>query len=298
MTHENPANIRIYDYLDYRAFLRDYYLDRKARKGLSYRSFSARAGLSSPNYLKLVIEGKRNLTESMSLRFAQAAGLDRDDSDYFVELVRFNQSKSPTERDAAYGRLTGFRSYRQARPLDLAQAEYYAHWYLPAIRELAASPFFREDPAWIAQALLPRVSPEEAAHAIRVLIELGLLVRDEKRALRQGEALVSTGAEAMGVHIGRYHRAMMERAAAAIELVPAADRDISSLTLCLGPGGVRRLKERLQRFRKELLELSTLEDQPGQVVQLNLQVFPLSQDVSRGARAGSTRAAKSKEGRS
>ncbi|NIS32044.1 MAG: TIGR02147 family protein, partial [Actinobacteria bacterium] len=77
-------------------------------------------------------------------------------------------------------------------------------------------------------------------------------------------------------HIGNYHRGMMERAAEAIDLVPAADRDISSLTLCLGEDGLRRVKERIQRFRRELLELSELEDDPRQVTQINLQLFPLT----------------------
>jgi uncharacterized protein (TIGR02147 family) len=279
---QDKTDIQVYDYLDYRSFLRDYYLERKARRGLSYRGFSARAGLSSPNYLKLVIDGRRNLTEPMARRFAKAVGLDRDAADYFVELVRFNQAPSSTEREAAYARITGFRRYRQARPLELAQADYHAHWYVPAVRELAASPAFRDDPRWLAQSLVPPVSPEEAAHALRILLDLGLLVRDEQGGLKQGEHLVSTGAEARGVHIARYHRGMLERAAAAIDLVPAAERDISSLTLCLGRNGLRRLKERLQRFRKELLELSTLEVDPGQVVQVNLQLFPLSRDVALG----------------
>ena len=56
----------VFDYLDYRAFLRDHYLDKKQRQGLSFRGFSKRAGLKSPNYLKLVIDGQRNLTEAMA----------------------------------------------------------------------------------------------------------------------------------------------------------------------------------------------------------------------------------------
>jgi hypothetical protein len=39
---------------------------------------------------------------------------------------------------------------------------------------------------------------------------------------------------------------------------------------------LRRLKERVQSFRRELLELSGLESEPSQVVQLNFQLFPLS----------------------
>ena len=65
--------------------------------------------------------------------------------------------------------------------------------------------------------------------------------------------------------------------------MPAQDRDISSLTLCLSRGGLRAFKERIQRVRRELLELSALESDPEQVVQLNFQLFPLSRGKKRGA---------------
>jgi uncharacterized protein (TIGR02147 family) len=108
------------------------------------------------------------------------------------------------------------------------------------------------------------------------LLALGLLVRDRRGKISQGETLVSTGPEVRSLHVASYHRSMMERASQAIDEVPADLRDISSLTLCLGEGGLKRLKERIQRFRRELLELSTLETDPAQVVQVNFQLFPLS----------------------
>lgn len=273
--------IEVFGYLDYRAFLGDYYLAKKQVRGFSYRSFSRRAGLSSPNYLKLVIEGQRNLSAEMAGRFAEACGLEEDAARYFVHLVAFNQATGVGERSKHYAKLTGFRRYRQAHKLDIAHAAYYASWYMPAIRELAASAEFQEDPAWIAQQLIPAITPLQAARAIDTLMELGLLVRGEEGRLVQADALVSTGPETRGVHIGAFHRAMTERAMESIDLVPAQDRDISSLTLCLSRGGLAAFKERIQRIRRELLELSALEENPEQVIQINFQLFPLSRGRKR-----------------
>jgi uncharacterized protein (TIGR02147 family) len=147
--------VSVYDYLDYRAFLRDYYAAKKAAsRAFSYRAFSKRAGVASPNYLKLVIEGQRSLSPKMAERFAQACGLDGDASRYFVHLVGFNQAKTTVERAQFYDKLTGFQRYRQAHKLELAHAAYYSDWYMPAIRELAASHEFREDSEWIADRLI------------------------------------------------------------------------------------------------------------------------------------------------
>ncbi len=69
---------------------------------------------------------------------------------------------------------------------------------------------------------------------------------------------------------------MIAQAAASIHGIAQTQRDISSLTLCVGADGFQRLKQRVQRFRRELLEMSALEDDPEQVVQVNFQIFPLS----------------------
>ena len=271
------SRIDVFGYLDYRAFLRDYYADRKEHgRGFSFRAFASAADLKSPNYLKLVMDGARNLTPHMAERFAAACGLADEAAAYFVDLVGFNQARTPTERNAHYARLTSFRGWRKAHKLELSHAIYHSTWYMPAIRELAARPDFRADPEWIARMMVPPVTKGDAARALSVLLELGLLVEGEDGKVRQGEAIVSTGPETGWVHIGNYHRMMMERAAAAIDLVDRADRDISSLTLCLSEGGLRTVKERIQRFRRELLDLSAQEDSPQQVIQVNFQLFPLS----------------------
>jgi uncharacterized protein (TIGR02147 family) len=270
------GSIDVFDYLDFRSFLRDAYLHGKEHRGLSYRGFSRRAGLKSPNFLKRVIDGERNISEDMAPRFAKALGLAGDAATYFQDLVRFNQARTLTQRNLHYARLTGSRRYRKSRKLELAHAAYHSTWYLPAIRELVARRDFQDDPQWIAAALIPPIGASEAKRALDTLLDLGLVTRDSAGAIRQKDVLLSTGPETSGLHIANYHRTMMERATAAIDLVSPADRDISSLTLCLGEDGLRRLKERIQRFRREILELSTLEDDPVQVVQLNFQLFPLS----------------------
>jgi uncharacterized protein (TIGR02147 family) len=277
------ADVDVFQYLDYRAFLRDFYQAANSRgRSFSYRAFARRAGLKSPNYMKLVMDGERNLSSNMAERFAKALGLEGEAAGYFADLVGFNQAESARERNRQYARLTSFRKYRKAHKLDMAHAAYHSAWYMPAIREAAASPVFREDAGWLAARMVPPITRAEARRAVETLVALGLLVREADGRLRQQDALLSTGPETKGLYIANFHRAMMERAAASIDLVAPEDRDISSLTLCTGEDGLRRIKNRVQRFRRELLEQSELEDDPVRVVQLNFQLFPLTVDLSKG----------------
>jgi uncharacterized protein (TIGR02147 family) len=150
---------------------------------------------------------------------------------------------------------------------------------VPAIRELAASPHFREDPEWIASTLQPAIKPREAAQALATLLELGLLRRNADGGLEQQTRVLSTGPETLGMHIRNYHAEMMQRATAAMAEFPALDRDVSSLTMCVGPEVLAELKERIRAFRRELIDLVSSQENPTRVLQLNLQLFPLSSDV-------------------
>jgi uncharacterized protein (TIGR02147 family) len=268
--------IDVFAYLDYRAFLRDYYEATKQTRGLSYRSLARLIGLKSASYLKHVIDGDRNLSEEMALRFASGLKLEGDALSYFVELVQFNQAHTIEARLRAHRSLRGFARHRQLFPLGAQHAEYHSTWYMPAIRELAARPDFEDDEEWIAARLRPKISKREAKHALATLLQLGLLVRDEQGRVRQGEGLVTTGAEAQFLHIAAYHQTMMKMAAESLDRFAQRDRDVSSLTLCLDKEGLREVKDRLRAFRRELLELSEVARNPRQVVQINMQLFPLS----------------------
>ena len=50
----------VFSYEDYRTYLKDVYENRK-RRGLSHRGLARRAGLSSPSFLKAVMDGQKNL---------------------------------------------------------------------------------------------------------------------------------------------------------------------------------------------------------------------------------------------
>lgn len=262
---------------DYRAFLRAFYgLNKAGEYGFSLRAFSKRAQLRSSNYLKLVMDGERNLTQEMAPRFAEACTLRGQAAEYFCALVAFNQADQAKDRDRAYGKLSRFKRYRAVHQLDRAQEAYHAHWYMPAIRELVARADFQEDPQWVAQRLMPAIPPRDAERALQVLLELGLLMRDESGRLKQVDALVQTPDHPLGHHIQRYHRAMMERAAESIHTVPHQQRQIESITLCLSEARMRDLKARIESFCDEVLQEYQADPDSRRVVQLNIQMFPLT----------------------
>lgn len=187
----------IFDYLDFRAYLRDFYTFKKTQgRSFSYRAFARRAGFSSPNFLKVVIEGERNLSEEMAEKFAKGCGLGGSLALYFCNLVAFNQATQQEVRERAFERLLAHRKHRGIVEITQEQHAYFSTWYVPAIRELIARADFREDHDWIAAALRPAISPEEAGEALAILERLGLTKRDANTGqLRQSAELITTADE-------------------------------------------------------------------------------------------------------
>ena len=288
MTVNNSEMPDVFRYRDYRSFLADVYrVRKKSEYGFSYRAFAKKVGSSAPNYLKLVTEAQRNLTPDMAGRFAKALGLRGEAADYFCDLVEFNQASSAPERERCYQRLKRYKRYQSAFRLDAAHAEYHSEWYIPAIRELVVCSDFREDPKWIARRLKPSISARQAAHALEVLLKLGLLVRGVGGKLAQNQPVVTTGDDQpLGHHIVTYHRIMLERAAEALDTFGREEREVAGLTLSLSTEQYRNFKQRLYQFRQELLQDALDAEEgagkPAHVVQINLQMFPLT-DLKQGS---------------
>jgi uncharacterized protein (TIGR02147 family) len=273
----NACPIEVFEYLDIRAFLAAYYEARKQESAaFSYRFFARKVGMRSPNHLKRVIDGERPLTAPMAVRYADAIGLRGDAHAYFLDLAAFSRVSSNAERNVAYARLTSYRRTREAHRLEHAQGRYHATWYVPAVRELVGTVGFREDPLWVARSLVPPISRSEAANALALLVELGLVRRDADGRLVQSEAVLTTGPETGGLHIANYHRSMMRQAAESIDLVQRSQRDISSLTFGANDAVLAEVKARLVAFRREIIALVAECQDPTRVVQLNFQLFPLS----------------------
>ena len=284
-SRKKDVGVSVYDFLDYREYLRAYYgAAKRTRPSFSFRLFSKLAGLRSPNFLKLVIDGQRNLGAESIARFAGALGLDAPDAEFFADLVAFGQAQTVAEKSRAFERIAASRRFRQARRIDGELFTYLSHWYNPAVRELAARADFREDPRWIASQLRPAISPSQAAEALKLLLSLGLLVRDpETGRVARGEPTLTTEHEVSALGAAAFHRQMLDRAAQSIDLFTRDKRDLAALTVCVSAKTAALVKQRIHQFREALAEICDSDGDGRVVYQLNVQWFPLSSTEDDGS---------------
>lgn len=274
---------RIEAYTDYRNFLRDFYEDRKKRSpSFSHRQFCSKAGLGSPSFLREVIDGKRNLTETTIAQFVKGLDLVELDAAFFGALVRFNQAVDPTSKQTFLESMRGLRRKVPVEVVPLDRYEYYSRWYLPVLRELAIQRDWDEDWTALARAVRPRIRKGEAREGIALLEKLGFLERDGKRWKQTHPAIGSGGeVDSMAVRAGNREYARLGHEA--IDAIPPSQRDISTLIMGLPASAFPIFKQELREFKDRLVRIAQDHGQAGErVYAMNLQFFPLSQEPSEG----------------
>lgn len=271
-----PHIPQILNYTDYRAFLRDYYAAMKAETPyFSYRYFSKLAGFSSPNFLKLVMEGKRNLSGEGIEKFARAMRLKPAEARHFRMLVLMNQATQPEERDFYTRQILKGRVFRRLKPLTPELYEYYSEWFHIPLRELVARTDFQNDPKWIAHQFTPPLSEQQVVSGLALLEKLGLIARETTGGLKLTDALITTGDEVTNEAIKNFHREMIKLGAEALDRFEKSERDVSALTVGVSRANAVRMKRMIQEFRKELLAVTGEEQAVEEIVQVNFQLFPL-----------------------
>jgi uncharacterized protein (TIGR02147 family) len=268
----------IYDYLDHRRFLAEWFRAKKRENPrYSYRLFARKAGQRSPSLLHHIIEGERNLTSATTESFIEAIGLTGPDAQFFRLLVDLDQAKTSEERNLVWEKIASTRRFREARRIEGASFEYLSNWYVPAIRELAQRPDFVADADWIAQTLRPKIPAKKAKAALDLLKTLGMLIEDADGLLIPAEASVVTPPEVVHLAVENYHRGMLERAADSINGFPAAERHLIAITVAAPEALVPRMKEEANAFLERMMNLcDDSSADADRVYQLNLQLFPLS----------------------
>ncbi len=270
--------LRPTDYLSSSAYLSAIYLDAKAKNfGFTYRNYAEALGYGITNYMHLICTAKRKLTVKAAKDLVQALSLKGNQRKYFELLVAHECSKTADEKEKIFEKIIEIKQKSLPQNLERDMMEYLSEWYFPVVRELAWLPNFTPDPEWISTTICPKISPDEAADALKLLYRLGFLIIDEETGrTRPKNAHVTTGSLVQSLSATRYHQVMMELARNAIHAVSAPERDFQALTIPVSEELLGELKADTEAFWRMALTKSECCSEPDRVYQLNIQLFPVS----------------------
>lgn len=232
--------------------------------------------------MKLVIDGKRNLTNESNNKISKGFQLKKKEHDFFEKLVFMNQASSHEIRNFYYKQMLSVKEYTKANLIAKASYEYYSKWYYPAIREIVTFGNQKYTAATIATLLKPEITEKQAQDALNHLIELGMIKKDENGFWAQCEQHISTGPEVRSFIVAQYHREMLELAIDSIERFSSEEKDITSLTFSMDSQKLQELKQLLAGHRNQVRSKFVDDGPADQVFQLNIQLYPLTERDGNG----------------
>jgi uncharacterized protein (TIGR02147 family) len=268
----------IWDFTDYRAFLKDVIAAAKAGgQPISNRWIARELGINSTSYATLLLQGKRNLNRINAGKLSRLLGLSKSESNYFEALVEFNQAGKPEDRDRASRNLLALQRRRgDPQRVDPDRYHYYGEWYHSVVRALAHLLSRSGNYEELGSMLIPPISAAQARKSVELLEKLGFIGKNGRGGWEVLSPSITTGEGIRSLQVANFQRETLRLAWEALDRVPKELRDISTLTVGISENGFREIRDLIKRFREQVDEVVRRDAVEDRVYQLNLQLFPLS----------------------
>ncbi|MCB9495737.1 MAG: TIGR02147 family protein [Fibrobacteria bacterium] len=264
----------IFNYLEYRDFLKDAYEERRQLHAyFSYRFIGNKVGMDS-SYLTRLFQKKLHLGDDLVERMATVFGLTDEKLEYFQNLVSFNKARSDVQARVFHEQLMRLRGvgYRLVRE---DQEEFFSNWIHVALRSLLDYLPFDGDYESLGAQLSPSVSGEEAKNAVFVLERLGMIRRTAK-GFEVLDNHLHSGEDWRAEAIKGFQKTTMELASRSLDVIPPALRDVSTMTMNIDADTLDDMKVMVKEFQENLAKLVESSPRSDRVYHLNIQLFPLS----------------------
>ena len=137
----------------------------------------------------------------------------------------------------------------------------------------------------------PPSSPAESEESVRLLEELGLLVRDPEGFLRPAQPHLTAGPQVPREDLLRWHAQVLELASRSVDRFGPADRDVATITAALSEEDFGTVRGWIADFRRQVQALAGAVPEPDRVLEICVQCFPVARIPKAHLRPGASRTA-------
>lgn len=275
------------EFLDFRQYLDKWYRYRQFQtsrdfRPYNYAMFAAAANIKSPNYLKMIIDGQRNLSDDMVSKFAKALGLLKDQAEEFRLLVHFGQASDPAQRNLALKQLNEYRVDQKLKSGEISRDTWdkvpnWITWILYSMLDQDGAVF---DAKKLVVALRGKATETEIENAIQSLLASGQVVRSpETGLLEKTKNLIDNPEEIPVALVRKLQSELMYLGLESLFRDSPTEREFGTVTLSLTKSEFEDLRFKLRQFRKSTQKDNSVKrasSKGERVYQLNLQLFPVT----------------------
>lgn len=267
----------IFEYNDYRSFLKDWFsylkdLDPK----FSVRKLARDINVSS-SYFPSVMSSKIPLRERIIPAIAKYTQLNRQEEHFLTYLVEFNEAKDLQAQSEAFKKISRFSHFKTSQLKNLALHQYFSSWHYVAIRELIRQKNFKTDPKWIKANLIKNVPLTDIKEALNFLVKYGMAELDENGDLQVTDNFLECEGEVFKLALTEYYKQTFDLGIESIYSVPRDERHLASHTVSVSDKEFQKIKSIINKAHKDISEVASKSKGPeNRVYHIGLHSFPLS----------------------
>lgn len=268
----------IFSFDDLSDYLEAYISWRKSRdQDFSYRRMATEIGGVSAQALNMIVNGKRSPAPATLNRLGAALGLASHEVEFAKLLLAAEKPVDAAKRSALIATLRAHRDHSRAKTIAFESFAKMSAWHHVAIMEMLDLADFVPDPAWISERLGGRISPDEAASALRQMVDLGLVKQDADLRMRRVESVLVTKDHRADEEVRNYHKSMLAIAADAIDADPVERRMVKGMTLTISVDKIPAAQQAINEFMTKMISLTHVVG-GDQTYHLGVQFFSLTAD--------------------
>jgi uncharacterized protein (TIGR02147 family) len=264
----------IYQYIDYRAFLKDRYRWLQSQDpGFSQRKLARVAGFANPGFFNEVIQGRRKLSPTAIQRMGVGLSLEATETEFLRAMVAYTEAKDMADKEVAHQKLEFRRNRSFFRRLSQGQTKYYLDFNYPLVRAAIEACDFRGDYQILGDFLRPRMQAASVKRYVRDLCDWGLVTQDREGRYRVTHSYLEPPDE-MKDALVRLQQAWLTQSVHLLNTMPASERHASSALITVSENTYKAILKLVEKMRDQMLELVRADTSSEMIVQFNIQVFP------------------------
>lgn len=278
------------EYMDYRKYLADFYAYRREQtkkdiRPYSYQMFSAAANIKSPQYLRLIIDGKRNLSDDMIGKFSKALNLNREGTEELKSLVHYTQATDPSERNRFLKDLMEKRVNQKIKSGEIDSKAFekvpgWVAWILYSMTDVKGVNF---EISQLKQLLGEKATQDEIHEALNKLLESGQLVRDpETHEIKKSRPLMENADNIPVALVRKLQAELLYLGMESLFQDDPTDREFGTVTLSMTEKEFEEIKFKLRQIRKQMTKDNSIarsQSAGERIYQLNIQLFPVTKKL-------------------
>lgn len=282
MKTNTDLNISLFDYVDYRSFLTDFYKSKqKVNENFSLGVWSKQLGLASTASLSRVLTGVRSPGKEWNEKMTKYFKFNEKQSEYFNHLILLDKGKSdPQMTVLIMEKLRSLHPLKKFALLDHETFSTIANWYYFTIREMVHLEGFQNDPEWIVEKLNFRVTEREVKTAIKYMVKLGLLV-EENGNLSQGPDHIDWNNDQASEASKINHEQNLDLAKKALREIDRDLREFQSVCMTIPTDRISLAKKTIREFKTRMIHLLEVRNSGDATYQLQIQFFPYTKTIKK-----------------